>query len=111
MVRSINRGINVRPIGSDPGAEWTRAINRAADVRYQAGTTLFRDDVGFTVLAHLPFRTESERVALDTLTLEALNVSVLWFAKFAPLFLVLFPLHRAQWYAGGDAARTRTSSL
>ena len=67
MVRSINRGINVRPIGSDPGAEWTRAINRAADVRYQAGTTLFRDDVGFTVLAHLPFRTESERVALDTL--------------------------------------------
>ena len=44
------------------------------------------------------------RVALDTLTLEALNVSVLWFAKFAPLFLVLFPLHRAQWYTGGAAA-------
>ena len=67
MVRSINQGIDIRPLGSDPGADWARAVNRAVDLRYRAGETLFRDEVRFTVLAHLPFRTESERIALDTL--------------------------------------------
>ena len=27
-----------------------------------------------------------------------------WFVKFTPLFLVLYPIHRAQWYQGGSLA-------
>ena len=27
-----------------------------------------------------------------------------WFVKFTPLFLVLYPIHRAQWYQGGTLA-------
>ena len=32
---------------------------------------------------------------------ECLNF-IIWFVKFAPLFLLLFPIHRAQWHHGGS---------
>ena len=40
------------------------------------------------------------RVSLQMLYSEAVNV-VSWFVRFTPLFCLLFPIQRAQWYQGG----------
>ena len=43
---------------------------------------------------------EHVRVLYQVLYSELVNF-VSWFIRFTPLFLLLFPIHRAQWYQGG----------
>ena len=47
------------------------------------------------------YRNPQTAVVRRILVAELVNFFV-WFLKFAPLFLILYPIHRAQWYCGGD---------
>ena len=47
------------------------------------------------------YRNPQTAVVKRILVAELVNFFV-WFLKFAPLFLILYPIHRAQWYCGGD---------
>ena len=47
------------------------------------------------------YRSPQKTVVSRILVSEAVNFFI-WFLKFAPLFLILYPIHRAQWFQGGD---------
>ena len=47
------------------------------------------------------YRNPRKTVVNRIIVSELFNFFV-WFVKFAPLFLALYPIHRAQWYQGGE---------
>ena len=58
----------------------------------------------YTSHAEEKLKSENENrpagVLLNMATSELVNFFV-WFVKFLPLFVILYPIHRAQWYQGG----------
>ncbi|KAH8048354.1 voltage-gated potassium channel [Aureococcus anophagefferens] len=52
----------------------------------------------------MPEKSDAKTIIFEAIFFSELVNFFLWFLKFAPLFLLLFPIHRAQWFQGGDLA-------